>query len=395
MTHVALLTPLAQGAIATVQLVGSDAFRLGQDVFRPVRQTGPAWPGCDGIVYGQVHDQGQIIDQVVLAAHQLPDGRQVVDIHLHGGIRVVQRLILALRQRGAQLADGSSQSADVWSTAGGLIDREALEALASAKTRRVVHWLAGQRLLLPSHLARLRHELSHKGADLPATAKVLRAIADRQRPARLLVDGASLAIIGPPNVGKSTLANRLVSRPASIVSRQPGTTRDWVWQTAAIDGFPVTVVDTAGLGTTTDPLHAISAKAALTQAGLADLRIFLFDAAVALDSPQLALAKAVMALGPTTLVLNKIDLPARKSAAQIQDALDRPALAISALRGTGLAELGQAVIRALGLHEIALPSPCAFSPRQADLLAAAADALGAGPQAAAAILSELIGPTDR
>jgi tRNA modification GTPase len=395
MTHVALLTPLAQGAIATVQLVGSDAFRLAQDVFRPVRQTGPAWPGCDGIVYGQVHDHGQIIDQVVLAAHQLPDGRQVVDIHLHGGIRVVQRLIVALRQRGAQLADGSSQSADVWSTGGGLIDREALEALASAKTRRVVHWLAGQRLLLPSHLARLRQELSAKGADLPAIATVLRAIADRHRPARLLVEGAKLVIIGLPNVGKSTLANRLVSRPASIVSGRPGTTRDWVWQVAAIDGFPVTVVDTAGLGRTGDPLHVASAKAALTQAGSADLRIFLFDAGVAFDSPQGALARAVMALGPTTLVLNKIDLPARKSATEVQDALDRPVLAISALRGTGLAELGQAVIRALGLDEIALPSPCAFSPRQAQLLAATADALGNGTGAAATILSELIGSTDR
>ena len=149
------------------------------------------------------------------------------------------------------------------------------------------------------------------------------------------------------------------------------------------------------MGTTADPLHAVSAKAALIQAGSADLRIFLFDAAVALDSPQLALARAVMALGPTTLVLNKIDLPARKSAAQIQDALDRPALAISALRGTGLTELGQAVIRALGLDEIALPNPCAFSPRQAEMLAAAADALGDGPEAAATILSELIGPTDR
>jgi len=100
-------------------------------------------------------------------------------------------------------------------------------------------------------------------------------------------------------------------------------------------------------------------------------------------------------MGPTTLVLNKIDLPARKTVREIEEAFDRPASAISALRGTSLAELGQTVIRTLGVDEIALPSPCAFSPRQAELLTAAGDALGDGTEAAATILSELIGPTDR
>ena len=129
MTRVALLTPLGQGAIATVQLVGPDAVRIANDIFRAVGAEGQGAYDADRVVLGRVFDEGQAIDQAILAFRILNDGSQVVELHVHGGVRVVQRLIQALQKRGAVLADGRAQSADVWCVGQSRLWRDALELL--------------------------------------------------------------------------------------------------------------------------------------------------------------------------------------------------------------------------------------------------------------------------
>ncbi|HUW81645.1 MAG TPA: GTPase [Phycisphaerae bacterium] len=395
MTRVALLTPLGQGAIATVQLVGPDAIRIAQDVFRP------AGAGAQGaydprrLVLGRVCDEGQTIDQAILALRILNDGSQVVELHVHGGVRVVQRVIQALQRRGAVLADGRAQSADVWGIGQSRLWRDALELLPLAKTRRVVEWLANQPKALGHRLGELRAGAAAQGADLAAVADELRAIAGRYRQARLLIEGVKVVLTGLPNAGKSTLANCLVGRQASIVSTQPGTTRDWVCHAGALQGVPITIVDSAGLASSGCPVEADSEQRALEQAAGADLRLVVVDASVPLQGEAVALVRRIAVLGAALVALNKTDLAPATSSAQLATATRQRVVPVSAIRGTGMAELGRASLDVVGLTGVVGGAVCPVTVAQAKLVSRVAEELAVGRADAADELAQLINSTDR
>jgi len=395
MTRVALLTPLGQGAIATVQLVGPDAVRITRDVFRRAGAGAQAAYDTERVVLGRVFDEGQAVDQAILAFRMLDDGRQVVELHVHGGVRVVQRVIQALQKHGAVLSDGCAQSADVWGVGQSRLWRDALELLPLAKTRRAVEWLVSQPKALGHRLSELRAHAVSPGADLAALADELQTIAGRYRQAHLLIEGVKVVVTGLPNVGKSTLANRLVGRQASIVSAEPGTTRDWVCQVGALQGVPVTIIDSAGLASSRCPVEADSQRRALEQAAHADLRLIVVDGSVPLQGATVELVRRIVVMGPVLVVLNKTDLPPSVSPAQLTEATRQRVVGVSALRGTGMAELGRASLEALGLSELMAGAVCPVTVEQAEVLARVADELAVGRVRAAGELAQLVNSTDR
>ncbi len=395
MTRVALLTPLGQGAIATVQLVGPDALGIVNDIFRPVGVATQGAYDAERVVLGRVFDEGQTIDQAILSSRVMRDGRQVVDLHVHGGVRVVQRLIQALQKRGAMLADGRAQSADVWGVGQSCLSRDTLDLLPLAKTRRVVEWLADQPKVLGDRLAELRADAVVQGADLAAVADKLRTIAGRYRQARLLIEGVKVVLTGLPNAGKSTLANHLVGRQASIVSTEPGTTRDWVSHARALEGVPMTIVDSAGLSSSGGPVEADSERRALEQAAGADLRLVVVDASVPLRTEAVELVRRIAVLGIALVVLSKTDLPPATSSAQLVTATGQRVVPVSALRGTGMADLALASLDVLGLTEVVGGAVCPVTVEQSELLSRVADGLAVGRVGACDELAQLANSTDR
>src|SRR5207249_603459 len=239
-----------------------------------------------------------------------------------------------------------------------LLQAEAIADLAAAETeaqrRQALRQLGGElgdvyrrwRDRLTRILAHLEAAIDFPDEDLPPeiedrilgdtetlAAEIARHLADGHRGERLR-DGIMVAIVGPPNAGKSSLLNRIARREAAITSPVAGTTRDIVEVAIDLAGFPVVLADTAGLRNSDDLVEQEGLRRALQRATEAEIRLFVFDA----RSPAEACGAAAWPGPDTILVANKIDLVAAGCE------LPSPALPISALTGEGI----DALLSALG-----------------------------------------------
>ena len=174
-----------------------------------------------------------------------------------------------------------------------------------------------------------------------------------------------MAIVGPPNAGKSTLANRLIGRDRVIASDTPGTTRDWVSETALIRGWPVLLTDTAGIRPTDCAIEAEAIRRGRDKARAADLVVVVLDATSSASEQATALKltlASVVEARPLLIVLNKCDLVPSERPDTISKTAERPALGISALAGDGLEGLEAGIEKALGLDRLDYELPTAFLP---------------------------------
>ncbi|WP_207485333.1 tRNA uridine-5-carboxymethylaminomethyl(34) synthesis GTPase MnmE [Arenibaculum pallidiluteum] len=257
-------------------------------------------------------------------------GEDVAEIQVHGGRAVVAALAEALAARpGLRPAEPGEFSRRAFEN--GRLDLTEAEAIAdlvdaetSAQRRQALRQMDGAlgrlyedwRGRLMRALAHLEAEIDFPDEDLPggvgaAVRPVLEALAgeiadhldDGHRGERLR-DGISVAILGAPNAGKSSLLNALARRDAAIVSETAGTTRDVIEVHLDLGGYPVVLADTAGLREATDAVETEGIRRALARAEAADLRIAVFDAAAL---PALDARTAALLGGSTLAVVNKID----------------------------------------------------------------------------------------
>ena len=256
-------------------------------------------------------------------------GEDVAEFHLHGSRAVVAAVIDVLRRLGLRLAEPGEFTCRAFLNGKlDLVQAEAVADLAMAETeaqrRQALRQLEGElgglyrdwSQRLTRTLAHLEAAIDFPDEDLPPeienrilnevralAAEIGRHLADGHRGERLR-DGISVAILGPPNAGKSSLLNRIARREAAITSPIAGTTRDIVEVALDLGGYPVLLADTAGLRDSEDAVEREGLRRALRRAAEAEIRLFVFDA----RDPAAADGAATWPGPDTILVANKIDL---------------------------------------------------------------------------------------
>ncbi|MDO8632153.1 MAG: GTP-binding protein [Phycisphaerales bacterium] len=389
-----LLTPPGAGAIAVIRVVGVDAPVLVSEIFRGQSATALSGEIGDRLLYGRVVDGDEVIDDVLVSlAKSTSAGRptgsgHAVDISCHGGIRVVERILQVLESRGVTIRDDAGTTFSTW-PARNLVEREALEAIAAAKTGRAVRFAARLRTHLVPHLDELADRFA---ADPSAARRELETLVAGFSAARVLLDGVTVALVGPPNSGKSTLFNRLVGRTAAVTSPIPGTTRDWVAESVEIEGVPVTLIDTAGRHRTAESLERLAVECGLSRIQSADVILPVLETSRELGNAEKDVLTAMRTGWFRVIVANKSDLEPVWSKADlqgIQPSIPSELVRVSAITGLGCSDLLQRLLERLGVTGFDDSRVCLFTERQAGIAYRALSAVP--PHAGDMIRTELIG----
>ena len=323
--HATVLTPPGAAALAVVRLVGP-----GVSPFLARRFSRPVW--VDRAVHGQLRDEaGDTVDDPVVVRIDT----YTADLTVHGGPWVTESVLRLAEREGFLRGDAEPMGNDT----GNWIDAAVARSLPTAATEVAVRMLLAQ----PDAWTGLRHR-----SDVAEWQAVL---ADPS--GRWLTSPPTVAVVGPPNVGKSTLANQLFGRPRSITADAPGTTRDWVDGVADLAGLAVVLVDTAGFRNTNDPIEADAIAAGQRRGRTADLTVVVLDRSRPLDAD----AVAALAAHPTALrVANKADAPPAWH--------DDGAIATVATMGVGIDVVRRAICRNFGCQTIDPARPRWWTERQ-------------------------------
>jgi tRNA modification GTPase len=401
-TIAAIATAVAagQGSVAIVRMSGPRAEAIGMRLFQaPGRQE---W-ASHRVLYGHVvePDSGRKVDEALLLLMRAPRSftrEDVVELHCHGGLEAVRwvlELVLAAGARRARPGEFSQRA-----FLNGRLDltrAEAIGEMIAARGRRAAQLaMAGLDGGLQRRLAALRERLLDQMAELEARVdfeedlprldpravvaelgavrgELERLVADA-RQGELLREGLRVAIIGRPNVGKSSLLNLLSRRDRAIVTDLPGTTRDLLESDLILEGVPLTLLDTAGIRPTEDAVERLGIERSHAAMAAADVVLLLFDLAAGWGPKDQELRERVPEGVPLLLVGNKADRLPRGEHGPAD-------VAISALTGAGHDDLVAALLQRCGAGDHQ-GLQVALNARQRELAAAAAEALGRSLEAA-------------
>jgi tRNA modification GTPase len=387
-TIAAIATPPGVGGIGIVRLSGPLAFAVGLRIFRPAHPLAEdTAPPSHQLLYGHAVDPANddaVIDEALAAFMRAPrtyTREDVVEISAHGSPLALRRILEVALAAGARAAQPGEMTLRAFLN--GRVDlaqAEAVMALINAETdaghRLALRQLQGElsaevasaRRQALEALIRIEASIDFPEDEVPppdptelaalltgAQAGVERLLASADR-GRVLREGLRVALVGRPNVGKSSLLNALLRTERAIVTPVAGTTRDTVEEKALIGGLAVQLVDTAGLTPSDDPVERIGVERSRAAAQAADLLLLVLDGSEPLTPLDATVATELRTLGqadtsrPAILVLNKADLPHQLSDEAAQALWpDAPLVATSTVTGSGLAALeGEIAALALG-----------------------------------------------
>jgi tRNA modification GTPase len=337
-TIAAIATALGEAGIGIVRVSGPEARDVARKVFRSPSGKRPVLGDSRVVRYGCVSDPqtGESIDEGLLLWMPKPrsyTAEDVAELQVHGGIRVLERVLDAVLRAGARLAEPGEFTKRAFLN--GRIDLAQAEAvidliraktdLATKSALRQVrgalgNWvrdlrrrLLGLQALVEVTIDYPEHDVESEAcAEVAATGEQLLAELDQMlssaRMGQILREGVATAIVGRPNVGKSSLLNALLRRDRAIVTDVPGTTRDVLEEYANVRGIPFKLVDTAGIRETEDVVERIGVERSREMLAAAELVLVVLNGAEPLVEDDVQLLRDT-AGQPRIVVVNKADLP--------------------------------------------------------------------------------------
>lgn len=373
-----LLTPRGRGAVASIRFQGPAGLLDAQNerLFAAANGVPLVAQQIDRILFGH---WGPVPGEEVVVCRV---AENVTEIHCHGGDAASRRILADLERTGCRIVPWQEFNRGER----GPFEAECREALAKAPTLRA----AG--IILEQLSGTLRTALEQIATDLQAgksqpAMSLISALLAWADLGRHLTQPWQVVILGRPNVGKSSLLNALAGYNRAIVFDEPGTTRDLVTAEIALNGWPVTLVDTAGMRDARSEVEAAGIDLACDRARLADCRVIVFDAS---RPPQPQDLELLAAWPDAVNVANKTDLPDAW-----EDRLPAGAHRASALTGVGVESLAQIVATRLVPRVPPAGTALPVAGRQAELLQGAYDAASRSQWATCRDLIEQIsGPTN-
>jgi tRNA modification GTPase len=387
-TIAAIATAPGRGGIGVIRLSGSDLLTFAQAL------SGKQPPPRRATLADFRSADGSRIDSGLLLFFPAPHsftGEDVLEVHGHGGPVVLQMLLARCLDLGARLAEPGEFTRRAYLN--GKLDLAQAEAVAdlidaatSAAARSAVRSLHGdfsreinalvEQLIELRALVEATLDFPDEEVDFLQQANAfgrldqlqqrLAGVFDRARQGRLLLSGLHVVLAGVPNVGKSSLLNRLAGDDVAIVTPLAGTTRDVVRSTLQIEGIPLHIIDTAGLRATDDEIEKIGIARTWREIERADVVVLLVDARSGVGAAERAILVQLPARLARITVYNKLDLTGRP--AERHDEIDGVAISLSAKRGDGVDLLRRELLRIAGWH----PAEDVFIARERHLRALAA-----------------------
>lgn len=389
-TIAAVSTPSGEGALGVIRISGDNAIEIADKIFFPF--SGKSLSTLDGYqaLYGAVKDGDTALDDGVALVFKAPHsftGEDTVEISLHGGSLILKSVLRLILKNGAFMAAAGEFTKRAFLN--GKLDltkAESIMGLISAKSN------AELRLSRSAHAGKISEKIESIEADLVSLDASISAFSDYPdedieglnienfekllKNARLtlekmlsdfdkgkiLREGIDTAIVGKPNVGKSTLMNMLSGTERSIVTEVAGTTRDVVEETVVIGDITLALADTAGIHSTEDMVESIGVERARARIDAAQLILAVFDSTKVLDNDDKALLSLLDSKN-TIVIINKTDIGNVLSKSQFEGFT---VIELSAKNKTGLETLEKAICEITGTANLSQDSVILINERQRD-----------------------------
>jgi tRNA modification GTPase len=374
-TIAAISTPVGQGGIGIVRLSGKNAIKIADTIFRSPKKKKLRQSHSHRILYGHIVDPSNkaIVDEVLVSVMRAPatyTKEHIVEINCHGGAMPIRAVLELTLSKGARLAEPGEFTKRAFLN--GRIDLTQAEAvldvinsLTAESRKSAVNQLRGS---LSKKIDSMRDDLIELAAFVEAHIDFpeedigsismhkmkkmalnvqgsLNRLIDGSRYGIILREGIKTAIVGRPNVGKSSLLNALIENDRAIVTEMPGTTRDVIEEHLNIQGFPVRVMDTAGIRSVDNIAEKEGVRRSIRTMKDADLVLLILDGSLPLHDTDIDLVKKSDPSN-TIIVINKQDLPHKfiPSGVPQLKSFRRRTLKISAKKRTGLKRLKDLIV---------------------------------------------------
>jgi len=370
-TIVAISTPIGEGAIAIVRLSGEEAIEIADSVYRGRKSLTQV--DSHTIHYGKIYDEEKArnVEEVMVSVMRGPTTftrENVVEINCHGGMVSVNRVLEMILSRGARIAEpGEFTKRAFLNGRIDLLQAEAVMDMIRAKTDKAMNVAMGQ---MEGRLSQLVQKLRQTLLEMIAHVEVnidypeydaeeithrllveqsetikgeIEKLLLTSKQGKILREGIATAIIGRPNVGKSSLLNNLVHENKAIVTDIPGTTRDTIEEYVNVRGVPLQLVDTAGIRETEDIVERIGVERSRKALKSADLILFLLNNNETLTDEDHRLFDMIKGMN-AIIIVNKTDLEQQIDLNEIkQYANGRPVITTSLVKEQGIDQLEEAI----------------------------------------------------